>query len=85
MAWADNAAHMRTRPGFISSQLHQGIAANIVFFKYAAWESTAALRKALRKALSNTDLEAVMERCGVDTVLSPHIFKKVAVPGICVD
>jgi quinol monooxygenase YgiN len=72
---------MRTQPGFISSQLHQGIAGSGVFFNYAVWESTAALRK----ALSNTDLEAIMERYGAGTVISPHIFKKLAVLGICVD
>jgi hypothetical protein len=61
--------------------MHQGIAGSGVFFNYAVLESTAALSKALSKA----DLEVVMERYGVDTIISPHIFKKVAVPGICVD
>lgn len=80
-AWAEDALHMKTQPGFISAQLHQGIAGSGVFFNYAVWESATALRK----ALSNFDLKESIAHYGAGTVLSPHIFKKVAVPGICVD
>jgi hypothetical protein len=51
------------------------------FVNYAVWESTAHLKK----ALNNIDLEAILSDYPPSTVVSPHLFKKVAVPGICID
>jgi hypothetical protein len=39
----------------------------------------------LLKALNNIDLEAILSDYPPSTEVSPHIYKKVAVPGICVD
>jgi quinol monooxygenase YgiN len=55
-AWADDAAHFKSQPGFISAQLHRGIGGSGVFVNYAVWESTAHLKK----ALNNIDLEAIL-------------------------
>jgi quinol monooxygenase YgiN len=80
-AWADDAAYFKSQPGFISAQLHRGIGGSGIFINYAIWESTAHLKK----ALDNIDLEAILSDYPPSTVASPHLFKKVAVPGICVD
>ena len=80
-AWADDAAYFKSQPGFISAQLHRGIGGSSMFINYAVWESTAHSKK----ALNNIDLEAILSDYPPSMVISPHLFKKVAVPGICVD
>jgi len=45
-AWAADAAWMRQQPGFISTQLHRGIAGSCVFLNYAVWESTEHFKRA---------------------------------------
>jgi quinol monooxygenase YgiN len=80
-AWADDAAYFKSQPGFISTQLHRGIGGSGVFVNYAVWESTALYKK----AVSNIGLQALVSDYPANTVMSPHLFKKVAVPGICVD
>jgi quinol monooxygenase YgiN len=80
-AWGDDAAYFKSQPGFISAQLHRGIGDSCVFVNYAVWESSAQLKK----ALNNIDLEAVLSDYPPSTMISPHLFKKVAVPGICIE
>ena len=80
-AWADDAAVLKQQPGFISAQLHRGIAGSGTFVNYAVWESTTHLKN----ALNNIDIQARLSEYPASTVVSPHLFKKVAVPGICVD
>jgi hypothetical protein len=36
-AWAADAAWMKHQPGFISTQLHRGVAGSGVFLNYAIW------------------------------------------------
>jgi quinol monooxygenase YgiN len=80
-AWEKDATYYKSQPGFISAQLHRGIGGSGVFVIYAVWESTALLKK----ALSDIDLKELLSDYPASAVLSPHIFRKVAVPGICVD
>jgi len=77
--WATDAAVFKKQPGFISAQLHRGIANSGTFINYAIWESTAHLKKAV-----NSVSVARISEYPASVVISPHIFKKVAVPGICV-
>jgi heme-degrading monooxygenase HmoA len=79
-AWADDAAWMKRQPGFISTQLHRGIAGSGVFLNYAVWESTAHFRA----AFINPEFQARLSRYPASAVVSPHLFRKIAVPGICV-
>ena len=80
-AWEKDATYFKSQPGFISAQLHRGIVGSGVFVNYAVWESTALFKK----ALSKINLQELLSDYPASTVASPHIFKKVAVPGICVD
>jgi quinol monooxygenase YgiN len=80
-AWKKDATYFKSQPGFISAQLHRGIGGSGVFVNYAVWESTALFKM----ALSKIDLQKLLSDYPVSTVASPHIFKKIAVPGICVD
>jgi heme-degrading monooxygenase HmoA len=79
-AWADDAAFMKLQPGFISTQLHRGIGGSTTFINVAVWESAAALGR----AFSSPEFQARMGHYPESTVAAPHLFEKVAVPGICV-
>jgi heme-degrading monooxygenase HmoA len=79
-AWKSDALYFKSQPGLISTQLHRSIGGSGTFVNYAIWESTAALRK----AVSNVDMQERLSKYHESTMVSPYIFKKVAVPGICV-
>ena len=81
-AWADEAGKFKEQPGFISTQLHRGIGGNGTFVNYAVWESAAQFRKAVKNIMNPQNM---MSAYPPSTVASPHLFKKVAVPGICVE
>jgi heme-degrading monooxygenase HmoA len=78
-AWADDAAYMKQQAGFITTQLHRGIAGSCVFLNYAVWESL----EAFRTAFAQPEFRGRLARYPASTVASPHLFEKVAVPGIC--
>ena len=79
-AWAADAAWMRRQPGFISTQLHRGVAGSRVFLNYAVWEST----EDFKRAFTHPEFRAHLGHYPPSTVVSPHLFQKLAVPGICV-
>jgi heme-degrading monooxygenase HmoA len=80
-AWANDAKWMKQQPGFISTQLHRGIAGSAVFLNYAVWESTAHFRQ----AFSNPEFQSKLAKYPPSAVASPHLFRKIAVEGICVN
>ena len=80
-AWAAEAEIMKRQPGFISTQLHRGIAGSCVFINYAVWEST----EHYKRAFNNPEFQSMLAKHQSSTIASPHLFKKVAVPGICVE
>ncbi len=80
-AWAADASYFKQQPGFISTQLHRGIGGSCVFINYAIWEST----ELFKKAFNNPEFKSRLVAYPDSTVTSPHLFKKVSVPGICVE
>ena len=80
-AWASDAAYLKGRPGFISTQLHRGVGGSSTFLNVAVWESV----QAFRAAFGDPAFQEGFARYPDTTVASPHLFQKVAVPGICVD
>ncbi len=80
-AWTDDATWMKQQPGYISTQLHRGTAGSNTFINVAVWESAAALGRAFR----SPEFQARIAHYPDSTRTSPHVFHKVAVPGICVD
>jgi len=78
--WQDDAQFMKRQPGFISAQLHRAIGDNPTYVNYAVWESTSAFRA----AFSHPEFRAKLSLYPSSAVASPHLFQKVAVPGICV-
>ena len=79
-AWADDAAWMKQQPGYISTQLHRGTAGSTTFVNVAVWESSTALGR----AFGSPEFQARVAHYPASTVTAPHVFTKVAVPGICV-
>ncbi|WP_208722775.1 antibiotic biosynthesis monooxygenase family protein [Rhizobium vallis] len=79
-AWQDDAAFMKRQPGFISTQLHRAIGESPAYLNYAVWESTADFRA----AFLHPEFRAKLSSYPSSALASPHLFQKVAVPGICV-
>ena len=78
-AWTGDAQVMQRQPGFVSTQLHRGIAGSGVFLNYAVWESVAAFRA----AFTNPEFRARLSDYPETATVSPHLFRTVAVPGVC--
>jgi heme-degrading monooxygenase HmoA len=77
-AWAADATLLKSKPGFVSAQLHQGIEGSTTFLNYAVWESVVAFRT----AFSDPQFQATLDHYPDSTVASPHLFRKIAIPGI---
>jgi quinol monooxygenase YgiN len=84
--WAEDASRFKQQPGFISAQLHKGIGKSSVFINYAVWESLEHYKEAISKILFSSESQSpLLKYDDKSLVMSPHLFKKVAVPGICED
>ena len=79
-AWTHDAEFMRAQPGYISTQLHRAIGGSTTFLNYAIWESV----ESFRNAFSNPEFQQRIGQYPDSAVASPHLFKKLAVPGCCV-
>jgi len=79
--FATTTEMFKRQPGFISAQLHRGIGGSSTFFNYVVWESA----ENFKQAFSRPGFRSSMAELLPDTIMSPHLFKKVAIPGICVD
>lgn len=79
-AWSHDADFMKSQPGYISTQLHKGIAGSSTFVNYAVWESV----ESFRNAFSNPEFQSRIAEYPASAVASPHLFKKLAVSGYCV-
>ena len=77
-AWADDAAFMKRQPGFVSAQLHRGTAGSGTFVNVAEWESA----QALGRAFASPEFQRGIGRYPESAVATPHVFERVAVPGI---
>lgn len=78
-AWTEDAEYMKRQPGFISTQLHQGVGGSNMFINYATWESSAALRD----AFMDEEFQRLRNAYPEGVTASPHVFQTVEVPGIC--
>ena len=78
-AWESDANWMKKQSGYISTQLHRGIAGSCAFLNYAVWESVGHFRA----AFTNPAFRAALAAYPSSVVASPHLFAKVAVPNLC--
>ncbi len=78
--WTSDARFMRRQPGFISTQLHRGIGSSTTFMNYAVWDSAADFARAFEQP----QFQSQIRNYPASVVSRPHLFAKMAVPGICV-
>lgn len=78
--WAADSAVMKQQPGFISAQLHRGVAGSCVFVNYAVWQSAAHLRA----AVANPAFLAAIEQGPASAIARPHVFQKLGVDNVCI-
>ena len=81
--WAEDANGFKQQPGFISAQMHKGIGKCSVFLNYAVWESLVHYKEAVNKRLFSSEPPSPLIKYDDTLIMSPHLVKKVAVPGIC--
>jgi heme-degrading monooxygenase HmoA len=77
-AWTEDARILQRKPGFMSTQLHRGIAGSSTFLNYAVWESV----ESFRTAFADPAFQASFANYPDSTVASPHLFSRVEVPGL---
>jgi quinol monooxygenase YgiN len=82
--WEEDATQFKNQAGFISAQLHKGIGKSTVFVNYAVWESLSHFKNAVEKVMGH-DPQSLLNKYPKSLVVSPHLFKKISVPGICGD
>jgi quinol monooxygenase YgiN len=80
--WATEAEKFKQQPGYISTQLHRGIGESGTFINYAVWESVAHFKKAVSNVIDPKNPGSAFPP---GTTVSPHLFKKIAVSGLCVE
>lgn len=78
-AFTETGEVLKNEPGYISAQLHRGIGGSCVFLNYEVWESVGDFKR----AISDPKFISSLAELPPSTVMSPHLFKRVAVPGIC--
>ncbi len=82
--WTQDATAFKRQQGFVSAQLHKGVGKSSVFINYAVWESIERYKEAVNKALFSSEPQSRLLKYDDNSlIISPHLFKKVAVPGIC--
>ncbi len=80
-ARAHDADFMKAQPGYISTQLHQGIAGSSTFINYAVWQNV----ECFRNAFINPEFQRRLANYPSSAVASPHLFKKIAVANHCTE
>lgn len=81
--WTEDAKFFKQQPGFISTHIHKGIGKSSVFLNYAVWESVEHYKDSVNKRLFSSEPTSPLIKNADTLLMSPHLFKKVAVPGIC--
>ncbi|CUI01964.1 antibiotic biosynthesis monooxygenase family protein [Leisingera aquaemixtae] len=79
-AWAHDADFMKAQPGYISTQMHKGIAGSATYVNYAVWQDV----QSFRAAFMNPEFQSRIARYPESAVTRPHLFKKLAVANHCV-
>lgn len=79
-AWSHDADFMKVQPGYISTQMHKAVGGSSIFINYAVWESI----ESFSKAFTSPEFQKRIGLYPKSATVSPHLFKKIAVPGQCV-
>ena len=78
-AFAATAEVLKRQPGYISAQLHRGIAGSCVFLNYEVWESA----EHFKQAVSSSEFQSCIVGLPPSTVMSPHLQKSCSTRDLC--
>ncbi len=78
-AWTHDAHFMKEQPGYVSTQLHKGIAGSSTFMNYAIWQDVASFRA----AFTNPEFQRRIGQYPPSAVTRPHLFTKLAIDNLC--
>lgn len=78
--WAGIIRRFKSQPGYISAQFHRGTAGSGTFLNYSVWESVAHYAA----VYNDPAFRAALPDYPDGAVATPHLFRKVALPGVCV-
>ena len=79
-AWAHDADFMKAQPGYISTQLHKGIAGSTSYVNYAIWQDV----ESFRNAFMHPEFQRRIADYPASAVARPHLFRKLAIANHCV-
>lgn len=79
-AWQQDAEFFKRQPGYISAQLHHGIGNSSMWLNYAVFESA----KAFGATTQQPEFGPLRSVYPDSATAHPNLFRRVAIPGICV-
>ena len=79
-AWVNDADFMKTQPGYISTQMHKGIAGSSTIVNYAVWQSV----ECFRNAFTHPEFQKLLAEYPSSAKASPHLFRKLSIANHCV-
>ncbi|WP_299077850.1 antibiotic biosynthesis monooxygenase family protein [uncultured Ruegeria sp.] len=79
-AWTHDADFMKSQTGYISTQMHKGIAGSTAYVNYAIWQDV----KSFRDAFSQPEFQRLLSEYPNSAVARPHLFQKMAVENHCI-
>ena len=79
-AWSTESEFFKQQPGYISTQLHQGVGGRTMFVNYAVWETAASFAAAFH----HPSFKQFATKFPGSVVALPHLVRKIAVAGYCV-
>ncbi|MFJ8816200.1 antibiotic biosynthesis monooxygenase family protein [Amycolatopsis thermoflava] len=77
--WQEDAAFMLDH-GCLGAQMHKGTEGSTSFVNIALWENA----QAIAKAFASEEFQSLIARYPDTCTISPHLFTRIAVPGVCV-
>lgn len=76
--WREDARFMLNN-GCVSGQLHKGVHGSNSYLNIAIWRSS----EEVARAFMSPEFQSTIARYPASCTASPHIFKRVAVEGVC--
>ncbi|KAJ9125687.1 hypothetical protein QFC22_000650 [Naganishia vaughanmartiniae] len=77
--WGQASRIGSKQPGYISAQMHRGIAGSNQLLIYSEWSSA----RDLRNYFNLPEIKALVATFPPGTECRPHVFEKVGITGVC--
>jgi heme-degrading monooxygenase HmoA len=77
--WRQTALYAKVCPGYLSTQLHRGVANSNVLINYAIWESA----QELRDCLHSEEFKVIVREFPAGTECRAQVSQKIRIDGAC--